>query len=393
MLSFFQNKVKKRLNLVLLYFIGLVLAISSALPAYVQSNFLNKFVSLNTLSLFFIIANALTVFSIIFFPKLIKKLSNFSLAKIIMIVHALSLFGMAFTGSAITALFSIILFTISTNLLWINMDVLIEAFSNNSSTGKTRTIYFTFINLGWIISPTISSYLVKIGDYQLTFLISAFLVLPVLFVFMYQKKSLKDKVSYSKEKIGDVIKKTWRNKNLRGIFFVSLLLQIFFNTAVVYLPIYLHQSLGISWSELGLMFSIMLIPFIIFEIPTGIIADKYIGEKEILFLGFIILSISTFLFYYLETSSFWIWASVLFLSRTGAALIEAMRETYFFKLVSAKDLGYINVFRLAIPFGYIIGSGLAMLIITILPLNFLFLLIAIVTLSGLGFVASIKDTK
>ncbi|MFZ4632195.1 MAG: MFS transporter [Patescibacteria group bacterium] len=310
-----------------------------------------------------------------------------------MIVHALSLFGMAFTGSAITALFSIILFTISTNLLWINMDVLIEAFSNNSSTGKTRTIYFTFINLGWIISPTISSYLVKIGDYQLTFLISAFLVLPVLFVFMYQKKSLKDKVSYSKEKIGDVIKKTWRNKNLRGIFFVSLLLQIFFNTAVVYLPIYLHQSLGISWSELGLMFSIMLIPFIIFEIPTGIIADKYIGEKEILFLGFIILSISTFLFYYLETSSFWIWASVLFLSRTGAALIEAMRETYFFKLVSAKDLGYINVFRLAIPFGYIIGSGLAMLIITILPLNFLFLLIAIVTLSGLGFVASIKDTK
>ncbi len=393
MLKIFKKRLNNNLNLIILYFIGLVLAVSAALPAYVQSNFLNQFVDLNTLSLFFIIANTFTVLSIIFFPKLIKKLSNFSLTKLIMALHALSLIGLAFTGSATTALISIILFTVSTNLLWINMDVLIEAFSKDSSTGKTRTIYFTFINIGWIISPSISSYLVKIGDYKLTFLIAAFLILPVLFLFNYQRKNLKDKISYSKEKMSEVIKKTWKNKNLRGIFFVALLLQVFFNTAVVYLPIYLHQNLGISWAELGLMFSIMLIPFLVFEIPAGIIADKYLGEKEILFLGFTILVISIFLFFYLESVNFWIWASVLFFSRVGAALIEAMRETYFFKIVNAKDLGYINIFRVANPLGYIIGSSFAMATLVFLPLNYLFLIISLIMLSGIYFVASIKDTK
>jgi len=388
-----KAKFKKRLSLIILYFLGLLLAISSALPAYIQSNFLNDFVSLDTLSIFFIIANAITVFCIIGFPKLIKLLSNFFLTKVILVIHAVSLLGLVVTNNPISAFLSIILFTISTNLLWINMDVLIETFSSNSSTGRTRTIYFTFINLGWIIAPSLSSYFIYLGGYQLTFLIAAFLTIPVFFVFLYQGRRLKDKVAYSKERIVNVIKRTWANRNLRGIFFVSLLLQLFYSTAVVYVPIYLYQNLGMSWQSLGLMFSIMLIPFLLVEIPAGIIADKYLGEKELLFLGFFILVSSLFLFFYIRVSTFWIWASVLFLSRVGAALIEAMRETYFFKIINARDIGYINIFRTTAPLGYIIGPGLSILILAFLPLNYLFLVVAILSLSGFAFVASIKDTK
>jgi MFS family permease len=388
-----KTNLKKRLSLIILYFLGLLLAVSSALPAYLQSNFLNEFVSLESLGYFFIIANVLTVFAILFFPQLIKKLSNFFLTKVILVIHAVALLGMVIANNPLSALLATILFTVATNLLWINMDVLIEAFSNNSSTGRTRTIYFTFINIGWILSPSLSSYLIGLGDYQLSFLVAAFLTAPVFLVFLYQARRLKDKIVYSKEKLSTVIKRTWTNTNLRGIFFVSLLLQLFYSTAVVYIPIYLYQTMNISWSDLGLMFSIMLIPFLLFEIPAGIIADKYIGEKEILFLGFFILAASLFLFFYLKTNIFWAWASALFLSRIGAALIEAMRETYFFKIVDAKDIGHINVFRTTAPLGYIIGSGLAILVVSLFPLNYLFLVVAIISLSGLGFVASIKDTK
>lgn len=388
-----KKEFKKRLNLIILYFLGLLLAISSALPAYIQSNFLNEFVSLRTLSVFFILANALTVFCILAFPKYIKLLSNFFLTKVVLVVHGVSLLALVVTNNPVSAFLSIILFTISTNLLWINMDVLIETFSNNSSTGRTRTTYFTFINLGWIIAPSLSSYLIKLGDYQLTFLIAAFLTIPVFFVFLYQGRRLKDKVAYSKQKLSTVLRKSWSNKNLRGIFFISLILQLFYSTAVVYLPIYLHQNLGISWQSLGLMFSIMLIPFLVFEIPAGIIADKYIGEKEILFLGLFILICSLFLFFYISVSTFWIWATVLFLSRVGASLIEAMRETYFFKIIDAKDIMHINIFRTSSPLGYVIGSGLAVLILAFFPLNYLFLIVAIISISGIAFVASIKDTK
>lgn len=388
-----KNNVTSNTSLIILYFSGLILAISSALPAYIQSNFLNKFVSLQILSLFFISANILTVFFIILFPNLIKKLKNFFLTKAILVIYAASLFGLSMANDPVSALISTILFTVSSNLIWINMDVLVENFSKNSSTGKTRTIYFTFINLGWIFAPTLSSYLIGLGDYQLPFLVAAFLTVPVFLIFFYQSSRLKDSVAYSEEKITTVIKKTWQNKNLRGIFFVALLLQLFFSTAVVYIPIYLHQNMGIGWESLGLMFSIMLVPFIIFEIPAGIIADKYLGEKEILFLGFAILAISLLCFFLIKTDSFLIWVSILFFSRIGASLVEAMRETYFFKIVDAKDVGYINIFRTAIPLGYILGPGLAVLILAFLPLNYLFLAMAIIMLSGFGFVASLKDTK
>jgi len=384
---------KNRLKLSILYFLGLLLAVSNALPAYIQSNFLGQFVSLSLVSLFFIIANSLTVVMIVFFPHLIKKLTNYFLTKVVMVIYAVSLLGLTLTNSPLTALVSIVLFSIASNLLWINMDVLVENFSIDSSTGKTRTIYFTFINLGWIASPLLAGYLINRGEYTLTFLIAASLVIPCFLLFLYQGRRLRDQVKYSQEKITTTVKKMWRNKNLRGIFFIALLLQVFYSSAVVYIPIYLHQNLGLDWGVLGLLFSIMLVPFIIFEIPAGIIADKYLGEKEIMFIGIFILTASLFLFYSITTPTVWLWGVVLFASRVGAALIEAMRESYFFKIVDAKDVGYINIFRTTAPLGYIIGPGLAILVISFFPLNYLFLILAIITLSGFYLTASIKDTK
>jgi len=384
---------KNRFQLLTLYFLGLLLAVSNALPAYLQSNFLEQFVSLNLVSLFFVVANLLTVIMIVFFPQLIKKMTNYFLTKVILIVYATSLLGLTLATNAGAAFLSIVLFSIASNLLWINMDVLVENFSLNNSTGRTRTIYFTFINLGWIASPLLASYLISQGGYTLTFLIAAALVIPFFLLFLYQGRKLKDQVKYSKEKIGATIKKMWRNKNLRGIFFVALLLQLFYSSAVVYIPIYLHQNLGLDWGILGILFSIMLIPFIILEIPAGIIADKYLGEKEIMFVGIFVLTASLFLFYSIETPTIWLWGAVLFASRVGASLVEAMRESYFFKIVDAKDVSYINIFRITAPLGYIIGPGLAILITSFFPLNYLFLGLAIIMLSGFGFIASIKDTR
>ena len=393
MLKKVKNYFKNNLSLLILYFIGFLIAVSSALPAYIQSNFLNQYISLSAIGVFFIVANTITVFSIIFFPKFIKKLSNSLTTKLILVLYSVSLVLMSLTGNYLSAFISVTLFTIASNLLLINMDILIEAFSKNSSTGTTRTIYFTFINLGWIISPTISSQLIKMDGYSLNFLISALLALPVLLIFIFQSKNLKETTKYKQEKISTVIRMTWKNKNLKGIFFISLLLQIFFSIAIVYVPLYLHQNLGIAWGDLGLMFSIMLIPFLIIEIPAGIIADKYLGEQEMLFLGFFIITLSLFLFFFITVSTFWIWTGILFLSRVGAALVEAMREAYFFKKVEAKDIDYINIFRTSTPLGYVVGSILALIVLSFAPLNYLFLIIAFIMLFGFAFTASINDTK
>ncbi|MHB8903561.1 MAG: MFS transporter [Patescibacteria group bacterium] len=391
-----SNKIqatKNKKNLSILYLLAFLLAISTALPAYIQSNFLKQFVSLNTLSLFFIVANIGTIIAISVFPNLIKKVNNYFLTKITLLVYGGSLLGLTLASSPSAVLINIILYIISSNLLWINMDVLVESFSANNITGKIRALYFTFMNLGWIFSPLLSSYLISLGGYILTFFVAAILVIPVLLIFLYQAKNLKDNIKYSKEKFSAVLKKMWTNKNLRGILFVALLLNLFFSSAVVYIPIYLHENLGMGWNVLGPIFSIMLIPFILIEIPAGIIADKYLGEKELLFTGFTIITVSLFLFYFVDTPIAWLWAIILFTSRVGAALVEAMREAYFFKIIDAKDVDYINIFRMTGPLGYIIGAGLSIITTLFFPLQYLFLIVTIIMLSSFFFVFSIKDTK
>lgn len=384
---------KNRGHLIILYFLGLLLAISTALPAYIQSNFLKQFVGIQTVSLFFVVANFLTVIAIRFFPYLIKKLTNRFTAKAVIALYGTALLGLALSTGATLAFISIILLIISSNLIWINMDILVENFSADAITGRIRTTYFTFINAGWIISPLLTSFLISKGEYTLSFLVAGFLVIPFFLIFINTGKKLKIKTDYNRITFKTAVKKMWQNKNLRGIFFIALLLQLFYSSAVIYIPLYLHQNLQMDWGVLGIIFSIMLIPFVIFEIPAGLIADKYLGEKEILTTGLIILTISLFLFFYIEAPLAWLWALILFFSRVGASLMEAMRETYFFKLIDVKDIGYINLFRTTVPLGYIIGPGLTILILAFFPLNYLFLFLAIIMLSGFGFIASIKDTK
>lgn len=388
-----KNSKNNRRSLTTLYFLGLFLAVSTALPAYIQSNFLRQFVSINFISLIYITANLLTVGAILVFPRYIKKLSNYFTTKIVLIIYASSLFGLTLSTGSISAFISIALFSIASNLIWINMDVLVESFSSDASTGKTRTIYFTFINTGWILSPLLTTYLIGKGEYSLSFFIAGLLTIPFYLIFLYQAKKLKDKINYKNDGIIESLKNIWKKKSTRGIFFVAFLLQLFYSTAVVYLPLYLFQTLGMGWEMLGPIFAVMLIPFIIFEIPAGIIADKYIGEKELMTAGFVILIVSLFLFYYIAVPSFWLWMAVLFFSRIGASLVEAMRESYFFKTVGAKDISYINIFRITGPLAYIIGPIISIVVLMFWPLNCLFLVIAIIMLSGLFFSLSLKDTK
>ncbi|MFA5184552.1 MAG: MFS transporter [Patescibacteria group bacterium] len=385
-------KDKNHHRLSILYVLALLLAFSGALPAYIQSNFLEQFVGVRTVSLFFVIANALSVVAILLFPALIKNLTNYFLTKVVLALYLASLLGLALAAEPIVALVSIALFTISTNLVWINMDILVESFSDNKITGKIRTTYFTFINASWIISPLLSSFLISRGQYTLSFLIAGFMLVPFYLIFVYTGRKLKQAVKYQEEGLLLTLRKMWNNKNLRGIFFIALLLQLFFNSAVVYIPLYLFQNLGMDWNSLGIVFSIMLIPFVLIEMPAGVFADRY-GTKKILAAGFTILTVSLFLFYYIAVPNIWLWALVLFISRIGAALVEAMRETYFFKIVDVESIGYINIFRATAPLGYVLGSSLAIAILCFFPINYVFLFFALIMLSGFGFIAALKDTK
>ena len=389
----FNLFLKKKRSLFPLYIMAFFLALAGALPAYIQSSYLGSYVGLSAVTWFFIISNIISVLTILGFPSFIRKFGSYLSAGIITVVFLLSLLGLGMSSNIFFLLLSFIVMQVAMGLIWINMDLFVESFSKNSTTGQTRTIYFTIINLAWIISPGLSSYILRLDDYSLVFFIAAFILVPFLTTFILSARDIKHKIANHKNKVSVMVAKMFKNKNLRGVFVLALLLNLFYNSAVIFIPIYLHQVIGFSWQDLGWMFSLMLIPFILIEIPAGIIADKYLGEKELFYLGFSIIIVCLVFFSLITSTSPWLWALLLFLSRVGAALVEAMSETYFFKNVGGRDIYKINIFRCSIPLGRVIGSLLSLLLLIILPLRYLFAFTALILLTSFYYLEGMKDTK
>ncbi len=183
------------------------------------------------------------------------------------------------------------------------------------------------------------------------------------------------------------------NKHASKIYLINLLLKFFFSWMIIYTPIYLHQYLGLNWDKIGLIFTIMLLPFVFLSFPLGKLSDK-IGEKDILKLGFLITALFTLAIPLIIEPKVWILALVLFGTRVGAASIEVMSESYFFKSVSEENADAISFFRNTTPVSYIIGPLFALPLLYFVPsFGYLFFILAGVMLVGYLISSRLEDIK
>jgi cyanate permease len=134
-------------------------------------------------------------------------------------------------------------------------------------------------------TPFIAGLILTKPDYWKIYLIAATFLIPFLAILISYFKTFKDE-PYPVVTIKDAALKFYRDKNIFDVFIDHFLLHLFYGWMVIYMPIYLKDHIGFSWSEIGLMFSIMLLPFILFQIPIGRLEDKYHDEKQVLILGF-----------------------------------------------------------------------------------------------------------
>ena len=71
------------------------------------------------------------------------------------------------------------------------------------------------------------------------------------------------------------------------------------------------------------------------------------------------------------------------MTRVGAATLEIMRESYFYKRVDGDDVGIIDFFRTASPLAYITAAIITAVMLFWFPLKSLFLLLTAVLIIGL----------
>ena len=383
-----------RLNRLLntLFLSNIFVSYHYALVIYLNSSLLGKFFDDTQISALYIIGSIINVILLLNASKFMEKMGNYRLTVYAIIIEFLAVFGLfASSTPFLTAVYFIAhLSTIS--LLLFSMDIFVESVScDESVTGSIRGTYLTLTNIMIVVAPLTISFLAKGDDYSLIYIISALLMFPLYLTI--KKFKYVEQVKVHHIKIRETIGQYLRNKNLYNIFVAHTLLQLFYGFMVIYTPIYLSKYIGFTWAEMGIIFTIMLLPFVIFEAPVGELEDEIYGEKEFLTIGFIIMGVTTLIISFITVKSFWIWATLLFITRIGASLVEVSTESYFFKQVGKEQTDIVGLFRISRPLALILSPIIATVALQFIPFQYIFIILGTLMVVGTHYSLALKDSK
>lgn len=386
-------KIHSSHHLYTLCIIGFIFTLQASLPTYINSSFLSTFMPEDVVSALYIISSAGTVIAFLFYHHVLNKLGNYKSTIMLTIIQAVLLGCLIYGKDIFLVGPAFVLSLIMVSILGISIDIFLEDSTNSTETGGVRGIFLTAVNAAWVIAPLLIGMLIDGGEnYRLIY--GAALVLIVPFAYLI-KKNFRNFVDphYSHATVKATAHKVFHSRDLKKIFTANLILQSFYAWMVIYTPIYLNKYIGFNWEQIGMIFTVMLLPFILVDYPLGKLADKKYGEAEIMSIGFLILGVSTIALAYIDGPHIFMWMTVLFLTRIGAATVEMMIETYFFKKVPEKDLNVLEFFRITRPTAYIITPIIATVALSTLGHQMMFVVVGTLCLCGLYFSLTIHDTN
>ncbi len=337
----------------------------------------------------------LTLISFPFMPRLVVRYGARTLALILAALEAVILLLLAQEPSAAIAITCVALACAISPLIAYQLDLLLEAtVAEEGVTGRIRTAFLTAGNLALIIAPFLIGVLLDgTNEYWRVFLAASISLTPFLTLFLIEK--VPEGTPPLLGNIWTTCLCVFADRDLRAIAIANAVLQIFDHLAPLYIPLYLHTALGMPWSQLGWMFVVMLLPFPLLEYPAGIIADRWLGDKELLVFGFTLTGISLAAIGFITNATPLLTVlAILVLSRVGVALAEAMVEGHFFRRVSERDATTVGVFRIMRPIAALTAPIAASLVLGFS--NYLVLFVAtgaVILVFGVGSALKIDDIR
>ena len=390
----FRRSPKRRL--IPIYAAILLLVFHTFVVAYINSSFLEQFIDAASVGTIYTVGSALSVLIFLFISRVLKKVGNLKLTIGLLLINFAAVLGMSQATSLEVAIPLFVVHLIAIPLIVFNLDVFMEERIGNdeSGTGSSRGLLLTLASLVGAFSPLISGLIIGEGgtDFTNAYLVSALTLIPVLFILLIFFRRFSDP-EYGEIDLFSAVNTFWANINIRSVFIAQFLLQMFFMMMVVYTPLYLTGMIGLTWSEFGIVMFFAQLAYVIFEYPVGIIADRYIGEKEMMAAGFLIIIIATSWMSFVAVASVLVWSVIMFTTRVGAALVEVTTESYFFKQTKSSDAQIISFFRLTRPLAYVMGAILASLSLLYVPFNLIFIVFAILMVPAMFCTILIEDSK
>lgn len=374
-----------------LYFCTFLLGVASAFILYLESDYFKVALKSENVTPFYIVAYGIALVLMLNWHHLVRIYGKARVFRLSLLVKLVIAFLLALLPVSIWSVWFLVVYITFTAISWLDMDILLEACSIDKKTGKIRGLYLTIENAGYLAAPFFSGLLVNKYGFQAAFGVSFVILLFILIIASAKIKNI-DSYPLKKTDFPSLLRKIFLRRNVIKAYYISFLLEFFYALMIIYTPLYL-LDLGFDWFQIGKIFTIMLIPFVLFQYPAGYLADTKYEEKNMMAGALFILAVSTVAIYFISSKSAIVWAVALFSTRIGASLIEVLRDSYFYKRIDQRDVDITDFFRTVRPMAYIIGALIAAPIIYAFHIKLIFVIIGLVAFTGIPVSLSLASSR
>ena len=388
----YQEPVQYRL----IYVLAVIFAFHNSLILFINSTYIERFVAPEVVGTLFMIGSSIAVLSFLFIAKVLRRVGNVRLTIWLVVLDILALIALGLTASPAMAIVALVLFLFINPLIYLNLDIFSETLigDDENSTGHKRGLVLALISGAAMVAPLTITHIAGPQELHLerVYLVAAGVFSIFLMIILSRFNNFTDP-AYHEVRVFDALRDFWKNHNIRFSLFAQFILQLAFSWLVIYIPLYLISVMGLTWADIGIAIAVGTIAYVLFEFPVGYIADNYIGEKEMMTFGFIIMSATFIALSFITSSSVFLWMLMMFLMRTGASLVETTVESYFFKHTKGTDTNYLSFFRLTRPLAIVAGGLLGSVSLLFLPFSYIFIVMGCALMFGVYSAYHIEDTR
>lgn len=301
-----------------------------------------------TLSVFYVLCYFFTIPIIEKYKK--AKLAMFSFIGIILL-RFFYYFNYSLFLLVLVMLFSRILFVFHKTTL----GTIIRDESRLKDIGKVEGLKYAIVNIGWLIAPLFAGFIAEYLSVRSYYLISV--ILFTIGILFFSKVRIKKKfVDGLDSNFIKNVRDFFSYKDLIKAYIANIGLSAWWGIVYIYGPLLIIEN-GLDKRWVGFFLFLVCVPLIILDYPIGRLLGK-VKCRKFYFFGYAIISVCAFLIFLVK--SIYIKIALISLASFGAALIEPIRESYFFKLVpKKKEEKYYGPFLTSENIGNSVGTFLA----------------------------------
>lgn len=380
-------------NLRAVFLVGFLLTFGLAITSFIDSSFLSTTVDVKRVGLLFSLGSAVSIIFLAYLPKNIRRFGVSSMFHLGTLAYLASIIGLTQTGSQTLFEVFFVSYIASGVSIYFCIDILIEHFSKNSSTGNIRGVYLTLYNLAFMLGPLMAGFILKGNNFTTVYMLAGVIMIIMTLFYIRDLENVVFKPTHNGANIWRNFLKVSKRKNILKIYNVSFMLSFFFCWMAIYTPIYLNKFAGFGWGAIGGILALMHIPYILLDIPIGRLADRCKCEREIISIGLVVIGISTAFMAKIPAGDFWLWTVALMATRAGASAVQVGTDSYFFKNVSDKDSDIIAFFRNAPSFAYILGPLVGTFFLSFVSYQNLFIILGVIMILTILRSLGLKNVK